>query len=59
VAPGDVVLLHSDGISSGFDLGAFRDLEPEEMARRIVEAHKKSFDDATCVVAVLRDRGPS
>ncbi|WP_438001875.1 SpoIIE family protein phosphatase [Sorangium sp. So ce185] len=56
VAPGDVVLLHSDGISSGFDLGAFRDLDPEEMARRIVEAHKKSFDDATCVVAVLRDR---
>ncbi|WP_437300663.1 SpoIIE family protein phosphatase [Sorangium sp. So ce426] len=57
ISPGDVVLLHSDGISSGFDLGAFRDFDPEEMARRIVDAHKKSFDDATCVVAVVRDRG--
>lgn len=56
ISPGDVVMLHSDGISSGFDLSAFRDLDPEEMARRIVDAHKKSFDDATCVVAVLRDR---
>ncbi|AUX42942.1 phosphoserine phosphatase [Sorangium cellulosum] len=56
MSPGDVVVLHSDGIASGFDLTSFRDLDPQEMARRIVEAHKKSFDDATCVVALLRDR---
>jgi phosphoserine phosphatase RsbX len=56
MAPGDVVALYSDGIASGFELAGFRDLEPEEMARRIVDAHKKSFDDATCVVAMLRDK---
>src|SRR5690606_9986520 len=56
VSPGDVIVLHSDGVASGFDLAAFRDLAPEEMACRIVEAHKKSFDDATCAVAMLRDR---
>ncbi|WP_437682841.1 SpoIIE family protein phosphatase [Sorangium sp. So ce131] len=56
MTPGDVVVLHSDGIASGFDLTAFRDLDPQEMARRIVEVHKKSFDDATCVVALMRDR---
>lgn len=59
VSPGDVIVLHSDGVASGFDLAAFRDLAPEEMACRIVEAHKKSFDDATCAVAMLRDRVPA
>jgi phosphoserine phosphatase RsbX len=57
ISPGDILLLHSDGIASGFDLSAFRDLAPEAMARRIVDVHKKSFDDATCVVAQFRAKG--
>lgn len=57
ISPGDILILHSDGIASSFDLAPFRDLEPQEMARRIVEVHKKSFDDATCVVALYRGKG--
>jgi phosphoserine phosphatase RsbX len=56
ISSGDVVVLYSDGIASGFDLTAFREFEPEEMARRIVDVHKKSFDDATCVVAKYYDK---
>lgn len=50
INPGDFFVLHSDGISSRFDARIYRDLDPQVAADRILQAHGKSTDDATCVV---------
>jgi phosphoserine phosphatase RsbX len=55
VVPGDLLVMHTDGVAAGFDLASYRDADPNVIARRIVEAHRKSFDDSTCVVAMVRD----
>lgn len=55
VAPGDLLIMYTDGVAAGFELASFRDLDPAAMARRIVASQRKSFDDATCVVAMIRD----
>jgi len=47
---GDLFALYSDGISSRFDLRAFRNLKPPIAADQILDEHGKVHDDATCVV---------
>ena len=49
--PGDLMVVHTDGISSRFDLDSYRHLDtPEAMAEAILSEHGKNHDDATCVV---------
>jgi hypothetical protein len=50
IHPGDFFVLHSDGISSRFDARLYRELAPQVAADRILQAHGKTTDDATCVV---------
>jgi phosphoserine phosphatase RsbX len=51
LAPGDLFVLLSDGISSRFDLGALSHLPPQALADELVAKYFKSHDDACCVVA--------
>lgn len=46
----DRFVLHSDGISSRFDLRAWRAHAPAELASAIFGAHRYAHDDATVVV---------
>jgi negative regulator of sigma-B (phosphoserine phosphatase) len=48
---GDLVALVSDGISSQFDLAALAHLAPPALAEALLDRHRKSHDDACCVVA--------
>ncbi len=48
--PGNLFLLHSDGISSRVDLGSYDSMPCGEMAQDILSRHGKEHDDATCVV---------
>jgi phosphoserine phosphatase RsbX len=50
--PGDVLLLHTDGVQSGFDWARLRCLSPEDVARAIVTNHGRETDDAGCLVVV-------
>ena len=50
LAIGDLLLLHSDGISSRLILEDFRKLAVQEMADEILLQHGKYHDDATCLV---------
>lgn len=47
---GDLVVVHSDGISSRFDLGPLASLASQDLANRVLEHHRKEHDDATCLV---------
>jgi negative regulator of sigma-B (phosphoserine phosphatase) len=55
-AVGDLLVMHTDGIRSRFDLEPLRALPPEELARAVVGAHGKAIDDAAC--AVVRAEPP-
>jgi hypothetical protein len=50
----DYLLLHSDGISSKFNLADYLYLEedPQATAERIVKACGKDYDDASIIIAV-------
>lgn len=50
LALGDLLMLHSDGISSRLNLEDFRKLGVQEMADTIMEQHGKWHDDVTCLV---------
>ena len=54
--PGDVIVLHTDGLSSRFGPddypGLMRD-DPEQTVRRLIERFGKAHDDAACVVAKI------
>lgn len=50
LSPGDLLLLHTDGISSRLSLEAVRALEPAAMADAILASHAKGHDDAACIV---------
>lgn len=54
LAPGDLLLLHTDGVSSRFSLSDFAGGAPQEIADAVLERHGKDHDDATCVVIRLR-----
>jgi negative regulator of sigma-B (phosphoserine phosphatase) len=49
VREGDLIVAHSDGISSRFHLEDYAALDAAEAAERILADHGKSHDDATCV----------
>lgn len=47
---GAIIAVFSDGISSRWELSAYKGLEPQEIAEAILHDHGKTHDDATCVV---------
>ncbi|NUP08703.1 MAG: SpoIIE family protein phosphatase [Polyangiaceae bacterium] len=53
IAPGDLLVLTSDGVSSRFDLESLGHLTPQQVAEAIVTDHHKSHDDACALVARL------
>lgn len=51
-APGDLVLMHSDGISDRFEVGpTARGIDPQLLASQLAHAHGKHNDDQTLIVA--------
>jgi negative regulator of sigma-B (phosphoserine phosphatase) len=55
IAYGDLFALVSDGISTRFDLEELAHLTPQAIAEELLAKHKKSHDDACCVIARLAD----
>jgi hypothetical protein len=51
VAPGDLLLLATDGIRSGFAEGLRLDQSPQQLADHILARDVKGTDDALVVVA--------
>jgi serine phosphatase RsbU (regulator of sigma subunit) len=47
---GDMVVLHTDGISTRLALAPYRGLEPRAIADAILSAYAKAHDDAACLV---------
>ena len=55
---GEVLILHSDGISSSFRLEDYPGLlveKPEQLSTEIVRRFGKSYDDASCIVVKWED----
>jgi negative regulator of sigma-B (phosphoserine phosphatase) len=50
VEEGDLLVVHTDGVSSRYDLGALRDDAAARIAVALLSSFGKSHDDATCVV---------
>jgi len=50
LAPGDLLVMHSDGISSRMDLRPHRTLVPSVIAEALLQQYGKRHDDASCVV---------
>jgi serine/threonine protein phosphatase PrpC len=50
VQPGDVLVMHTDGIAGHWDLEARHAATPELLAQEILDLHGRSHDDATCLV---------
>ncbi|MDD5308648.1 MAG: SpoIIE family protein phosphatase [Deltaproteobacteria bacterium] len=50
LAPGDLLALYSDGVSSRFELCKYADCGAKDAATAILAEHGKSHDDATCIV---------
>lgn len=46
--PGDVIVLHTDGISRRMDVAGHRELEATQAATRLLSAYASSHDDAAC-----------
>jgi serine/threonine-protein kinase RsbT len=57
----DLVILHSDGISSAFNTAHYPMLheDPQQTAEDIVRAFGKDYDDASMIIAVEPDNGES
>jgi len=47
---GDMFALYTDGISGNFDIESVKHQSATAIARTVLENHRKSHDDATCVV---------
>ena len=60
IAPGDLLILATDGIDDGFALDDFPNGAPRRMARSILDSHGKATDDALVLVLrwLGRDAGP-
>lgn len=48
--PGDIVVIHTDGVSRSLDVGAHQHLDAPALAAKLVEQHASVRDDAACVV---------
>jgi anti-sigma regulatory factor (Ser/Thr protein kinase) len=51
LAVGDLIVVHSDGITSHFDTLRARALDASNAASEVLAVHGRSYDDASCVVA--------
>jgi phosphoserine phosphatase RsbX len=58
VSPGDMLILATDGIRSGFSEGLLTDHSPQEIAESIVVRFAKDSDDAHVVVARYMGEAP-
>ena len=47
---GDMFALYSDGISGSFDIDTIKHQSASAIAKNVVDVHRKSHDDATCVI---------
>lgn len=56
LAPGDRIVIHSDGLASVFSLDPVRAAGTEEAARLLFEGQRKTTDDATVLVLDVVDR---
>ncbi len=56
---GDLLLMHTDGIRSRFDLAPLRALSPDRLARAMVATYGKASDDAACAIVVAAPAGAS
>ena len=50
LAPGDLLVVYSDGVSQRFNLASHQHLDVDGIAHAIMAKHGKAHDDATCVV---------
>jgi negative regulator of sigma-B (phosphoserine phosphatase) len=50
VHPGDLFVVHTDGVSRRLDFGRYFDLDPTSLANKLVEQYGSPRDDAACVV---------
>jgi serine/threonine protein phosphatase PrpC len=50
VEEGDLLVMHSDGVSGRYELDRLRGAAPDRVARELLAAHGRSHDDATCLV---------
>lgn len=50
VDAGDLIVVHTDGVSSRYDLDAIRAGAPARIAETLLSSHGRSNDDATCIV---------
>ncbi len=50
VEHGDMLVMHSDGVSARYELAPLRGEAPDRVARELLEVHGRSHDDATCLV---------
>ena len=50
VSPGDLLILASDGIRSGFEQSVIASETPQQIADRIMNGHFKGTDDALALV---------
>lgn len=51
LAPGDRIVMFSDGVSPRFDLSQFRGLKAAEACRALMSRHRRSHDDSTVLIA--------
>jgi serine/threonine protein phosphatase PrpC len=50
VERGDLLVMHTDGVSGRYELARSADEPPDRLARQLLDAHGRSHDDATCLV---------
>lgn len=53
LAPGDLIAVYTDGVSSRMELEKLNGLAPQALAKKVVEVHGKNHDDATCVIVAI------
>jgi hypothetical protein len=50
VEQGDLLVMHTDGVSDRYDLDRLRGEPPDRVAQQLLDVHGRSNDDATCLV---------
>jgi phosphoserine phosphatase RsbX len=52
LATGDIIILHSDGVSRGVDLPELRGMSAQRASLRVIDTWGKQHDDASCATIV-------